>query len=658
VIVTGSNFHEVLEHLEGAPRLALDTETTGLRPYHGDRLFSVILADGPESGYYFNFRVYPDIDPDQVLTPRHIQEMNKLIFAESHRLWFLHNAKFDMAMLANESCELAGLVHCTKAQGLVEFNEHLSYSLDASLQRIGLAKDDAVEKWIEENKAWAWREVDHKKQREKDLHYDRVPFSIIVPYGLRDACGTYVLGDRQISSIERRSAEATKQNSAAKPVSTIMANERDLTKTVFAMERRGVAIDLKFTTAAAAREKEQLEASMGAFAQLTGKQYKSNSQPLFKEVFADDKTRWEFNEPTKTGQVNPSFESDILKKFSSPAAKEVLKIRDHESRWRFYKGFLYHADSVGRIHPNFNQDGAGHGRFSSSNPNFQNLTSDTVQVCRACKHEHEEILPACEKCGSTDLEKKEWLVRQAIVPAPGYFLVSIDYSAMEYRFMLEYACLQMGYLTPVAERVMAGEDIHQVCADIATAKSGRKVTRKQAKTSNFLMLYGGGNQKLADQLRIPLAEAREIRSAILSAIPEVAALIAAVTRAAEQRGYIRNWLGRICHFPDTRWAYRATNYLIAGGCADVVKIAMNRIDKFLAPYKSRMVMQVHDELVFELAYGEEHLIPQLRDIMENVFVGKYMRLTCGVSVSKHNLADLETWQEKPNLSMEKTSTPV
>lgn len=644
MIVTGSNFSDVLAHLQEAPRLALDTETTGLRPYHGDRLFSTIIADGPKSGYYFNFRVYPDIDPDQVLSPWHLKELQKHLFSIEDILWFLHHAKYDMAILANEECKLAGIVHCTKAQGLIEYNEYQSYSLAASLSRIGLAKDAAVEKWIDDNKAWDWVELAHRKKRDKDLHYDRVPFDIIVPYGLDDAYGTFALGEHQINSIERRSAEALKQNSAARPVSQVMVNERDLTKTVFAMERRGVTIDLPYVRKAAAREDELLKQATSAFTQITTKQYKSNSQPLFKEVFASEKAKWEYNPVTATGQINPSFESDILKKFSSPAAKEVLKIRDHESRWRFYMGFLYHADAFGRVHPNFNQDGAGHGRFSSSNPNFQNLTSDTVQVCNSCKHEHEEILDACEKCGSTDLFKKEWLVRQAIIPPPNYYLLSIDYSAMEYRFMLEYACLQVGYLTPVAERVLKGEDIHQVCADIASARSGLKVTRKQAKTSNFLMLYGGGAQKLADQLGITLEQAKAIRGAILSAIPEVDVLIRAVTKAAEQRGYIRNWFGRICHFPDPRWAYRANNYLIAGGCADVVKIAMNRVDKFLLPYKSKMVMQVHDELVFELAYGEEHLIPQLKQIMESVFVGKYMNLTCGVSISKTNLADMEEWK--------------
>jgi DNA polymerase I-like protein with 3'-5' exonuclease and polymerase domains len=642
MIVSRDSFDLVLEKLKAAPRLALDTETSGLRPYHGDRLFSIIIATSATDAYYFNFQAAEDIAVQYILTPAHIARLREL-FADPLKLWYLHNAKYDMSILANEECFLAGTIHCTKAQGLVEYNEHQSYALDASLRRIGLEKGEGPEKWIEENKAWEWSSAPHRKSREKNLFFTRVPFPIITEYGEGDATGTFALGGHQEKSITLRSIETTVQNSTAAPVTAIMENERELTKTVFDMERHGILIDLDYCKRAAAREEQLLQEATSAFETYTQKPYKSNSQPLFKEVFAEEATKWEYNKPTKTGQINPCFESEVLKKFSSPAAKSVLAIRDHESRWRFYMGFLYYADARGRVHPNFNPDGAGHGRFSSSNPNFQNLTSDTVQVCKACGHEHEEMLNECEKCGSFDLLKKDWLVRQAIIPSPGTFLLSIDYNAMEYKFMLEYACQQVGYLTKVAERVRNGEDVHQVCADIASQRSGILVTRKQAKTSNFLMLYGGGAQKLADQLGITLDQAYAIRRAILGAIPEVDILIKAVTRAAEQRGYIRNWAGRICHFPDTRWAYRGTNYLIAGGCADVVKIAMNRVHKLLLPYKSKMILQVHDELDFEIAYGEELLVPQIKEIMETAYVGKYMNLTCSVSYSKTNLADLSAW---------------
>lgn len=640
--VSRHEFEAVLTYLKNFRTLAVDTETSGLRPYHGDKLFSIIIASSPEYGAYFNFQVAPDIPPECVLSRAHMQRIQEELFSNEQTLFYGHNFKFDLAILAQDGLEIKGTLHCTKAQGLVTYNEHQSYDLDASLVRLGLRKDDAPEKWIEEHGAWAWVDIPGRAKRDKAKYYYKVPWEIIVPYGIADACGTFALGEFQREEIAKRSAEIVAQNPKAAPVSRIYENEKRLTKVVFGMERAGLLIDPDYCQKAADREKGLVDEATKEFEKITGKAYKSNSQPLFKEVFAGDKARWEFNKPTKTGQVNPSFESDVLKKFESPAAKSVLRIRDHDSRWKFYTGFLYHADASYRVHPNFNPDGAGHGRFSSSSPNFQNLTSENVQRCLSCAHEHEEVLVACEKCGSTNLAPMEWVVRRAIIPPPGYFVASLDYKAMEYYFMLEYACKQVGYITPLAKRVRDGEDVHEATADIATKKSGLLVKRKSAKTSNFLTLYGGGDQKLADQLGIPLAEARAIRRAILDGAPEIGVLIRQVTRAAEQRGYIRNWFGRICYFPDPRWAYRATNYLIAGGCADVVKLAMNRISELLNNYESYMVLTVHDELDFYIKYGEEEVMAKIKAIMESSFEAEYLPLKASLSISKTSLADLES----------------
>jgi len=642
-VVGRGEFDAVVERLKEAPRLALDTETYGLRPYHGDRLFSAIIAAGRDEGYYFNFQAYDDLGAEWVLSPSHLERLRLHLFCDSQKLWFLQNAKFDMAILAQDNCFLAGEIHCTKAIGRVEYNEHFSYDLDAALKRIGMAKDEGPEKWIEENHAWEWVTVPGRKKRDKNKFYFKVPFPIISSYGLDDACGTFALGESQVESIARKSREILSQNSKARVVEEVLANERRLTHTVFRIEHHGVLIDPDYCKKAAAREDQLLNDKFTEFEKSTGKKYISNSQPLFKEVFASDKERWEFGKPTKTGQINPTFESEVLAGFVNPVAKTVLAIRDHESRSRFYHGFLYHADKRNYVHPNFNPDGAVHGRFSSSSPNFQNLTSENVQVCLACKHEHEEVLQECEKCGSKELARKEWLIRQAIIPPPGFDIWSFDYKAMEYYFMLEYACEQVGYITPLAERVREGADVHQATADLATGRAGFEIKRSPAKTSNFLTIYGGGDQKLADQLGIPLEKARAIRRAILDASPEIDVLIRAVIKAAERRGYVRNWMGRMNYFPDTRWAYRAPNYLIAGGCADVVKLAMNRIDDLLVGHKTKMVLTVHDELDFYGAHGEEFLIPRIKTIMEEAFPAKYLPLKVSVSTSKTSLADLEAW---------------
>lgn len=646
MVVGRSDFESVVEKLSAYKVLSLDTETTGLRPYHGHRLFSIILAPSSDEAYYFNFQPYEGLGPDQLLTPRHIKRLKEAFFDKPEILWYMANGKYDMSILHNEGVEIAGQVHCTTAMGRVEYNEQPSFDLDSQLKRFGAApKDKRVEEWIEENGAWEWEVIPGRKNREKNKFYYKVPFPLITEYALYDAKGTYLVGDKQAKSIFDQSEECSR--TFLPTAQDIADNERKLLKTVYRMEREGVYVDRKYCEAAGNYEKARADLATAKISAIAGEPYKSSWQ-FHAKLFADQKEKWQYNEPTKTGQVNPCFDNTVLPTFDSPAAKEVLLLRDAQSRYQFYSGFLYHADAKGRVHPHFNQHGATHGRFSSSEPNFQNLTSEDVLTCGACGAGFEEIIKACEKCDSTDLRTPDWMVRRAIIAPPGFFILAVDYSTMEYRFMLELACRYIGRLTPLAKRILAGEDYHQATADLATqtlrdAGSDHVVKRGQAKTSNFLSLYGGGDAKLAGQLGIPLRLAQLIRSAIKDAAPEIAVLQRQMIKAAETRGYVRNWLGRRCYFPNRDFAYVAPNYLVAGGCADVVKLAMNELDEFLKPYKSKMVLQVHDEIMFYMAEGEEFLIPEIKRIMESVFPHQYIPLTTNAYTSRKSWADLEEW---------------
>lgn len=614
-IVGRSNFDEVLGLLQLHATLALDTETYGLRPYHGDKLFSIILATDAERAFYFNFQPYPNLDPDLLLTPAHLQRLN-VLFKDPTRLWYIQRAKYDMAIMWQDQLELAGTLHCTEAIGRVWENWHFTYNLDDQLRRIdpALGKDDKVKEWILANKAYTEFQKPGRKEVKKALHYDRAPWELIVPYALWDARACFITATHQIETIKRQSS--VEETPEGNPVPMrVMENERRLTRTVFNMERTGILVDLDYCKRAAEFENARIKEAHGEFKRLSGKDYAA-SPVLFAEVFADDKERWEYTE-----KKNPSFESEVLQTFKSPLAGLVLQARDAKAKSDFYTGFIYHADARGRVHPNFNQGGANHGRFSSSDPNFQNLKAD----------EEEDLV-------------QEFIVRRAVIPTPGYFLCSIDYKTMEYVQMLEYACAMWGRVTPLAAEVNAGKDVHQATADLASKyRPGTK--RRETKTSNFLELYGGGTGKLASQLDIPIDDAWAIKRAIQQGAPEIKVLQKKMMRAAETRGYVRNWLGRRCYFHDARFAYKAPNHLIAGGCADIIKIAMNLIDDYLAPYKSRMILNIHDELVFEIWYGEEFLIAELKQIMESVFPSKWVPLTCSVSTSTRSLADLEDWKE-------------
>ena len=622
-IATRENFQEAYTELFRERVLACDTETTGLRPYHGDYPFSVALSAGPSKTWYFNFFPYAELPKGALLGAAELDGLKSLL-GSTDVLWFFHNAKFDLHMLARVGIEVPGKIHCTQAIGRVVYNNHLDYSLSSSLERIGEKKDDLVDAWIRKNKAYETVKIPGRAKGDLRKHYERAPFDLISAYAGRDACGTYLLGLHQINEIK---AASDQDRAIAVPeMSAVLHNERRLTATLFRMERTGVLIDRRFASDAAQFESLNLERAKSAYRETTGLEYKASWQ-AFAKVFESEKEKWEYNEPTKTGQVNPSFSGDVLKKFSHPAAPLVIQAMDAKAKENFYTGFLYHMDGSDRVHPHFNSDGGRHGRSSSSDPNFQNLKADEDAELSA-----------------------EFVVRRAIIPSPGTTLVSIDYDTMEYRFALDLAATLLERDTPLLLRVKAGEDYHQATADLARETSGKEIGRKQAKMANFLTLYGGGDEKLAEGLGIPLPEARSIRLAIKSAAPEISHLIRMVTRTAETRGWIANWFGRRSYFPDSQWAYRAPNYLISGGCADVAKIAMNECDEFLRTGegftlsgKSRMILMVHDELVFEVDKRELDIIPKLKQIMESVYPYKRLPLLCSVSTSEKSLADLEEW---------------
>ncbi len=178
-----------------------------------------------------------------------------------------------------------------------------------------------------------------------------------------------------------------------------------------------------------------------------------------------------------------------------------------------------------------------------------------------------------------------------------------------------------------------GLDVHQATAD------KMDVSRDEAKTLNFMLLYGGGNDKLAADLDIDVAKATRLRKDYFSAMPQVKEFINGVIYTAEKRGFIVNWLGRRCHFTNPDFAYKAPNYLIQGGCADVAKIAMVRCNKLLKPMRSKLIKVIHDELVFKVHRTELDVVPELHKIMETAYPHKHIPLTAGVDHSWTNWYD-------------------
>lgn len=609
MLVSRSKFNHSLEALKTRTSLSLDTETTGLYPFHEDMLFSIIIADDKDA-YYFNFNQYPDLPNDLLLDEIHLEKLKELTQIPTIT-WYIHNAKFDMAMLAREGITIAGDIHCTQTGAKVIYNEYPSYSLENCLKREGREKDDRVAEYIKQNKLS--KKVSIRGKDIKKAGYELVPFDLIVEYGQTDALETYKLGVSQSNQINPTKDEFNKS------LYNVMSNEKRLTKTLFEMQSIGIQVDIQYCQHGAQYEKNRMQELETRFKQITGHEMKM-SPKLFKELFKDEQHKWGV---TKKG--SPSFAGDILKTLDHEAAKIICTHKQAKKNLDYFTNFLHYADGRGVIHSNFNQC-VKTGRMSSTDPNLQNLSK------RADKE-----------------NTSEYKIRRAFIPREGFFFAMLDYDQIEYRMMLDYANA-LGLI----REVLGGLDVHAATAQYANCD------RDSAKTVNFLTLYGGGIQKLANALGTSTLEAKSIQQRIFRAVPEVKNFIRNVIQTAESRGYLVNWMGRRLYYPNKKLAYRGPNGLIQGGAADVFKKAMNDVHDFLADKKSRIVLPIHDELVLEIAWEESHIVEEIKGIMEGVFPYRHLPLTCGAEFSAKSLGDKVSeiptkYGEKTRDSVQRTS---
>ena len=402
MLVTRERFRDVVDFLSKQKELGLDTETTGLRVYHGHRAFSVIISFRM-CAFYFNFKPYNNAPPNAVLDGAEWMYLNGVLFANPEITWFIQNAaNFDMPVIARQGYEIAGRIWCTRAIGRVVYNDHMKYSLEAQLERIGRKKSDAVKEYCDEHKLYTQEKIPGKQTTFKNYHFHLVPFEVIVPYGEKDG-QVYALGKWQQKQLELMDKAEPNLVASNRSIMNVVNNEIRLQKTIFRMKERGVKIDREYCVRAIKYESDKSEQHRQAFKSLTGRDYIASGK-LFETVFADHKNKWKY-----TDKGNPSFKSKVLRTFGGPVAEAVLELRASKAASDFYQGFLYHADENDRVHPNYNPDTTVHGRFSSSEPNFQNLSNEEDEA-----------------------EDLDFIVRSAIIPEKGCKLLSLDFKQMEY----------------------------------------------------------------------------------------------------------------------------------------------------------------------------------------------------------------------------------
>lgn len=369
MLVSTENLQSVLEEIRLAKIISFDCETTGLEAYKNDELFSLIIST-EKNDYYFNFKAYPEENISPL--PRSTIEDLKLIFLDETKVFLAQNAKFDMHMLAREGIFFAGKIYDTAVLDRIHFNQHMRYNLAEITKRWGDEKLDIVWKYIEENKLKTKTHHERFNKTVEQPHFDRVPFSIIQPYGEQDGAGTLNVGKQILAKIQQD--DQTLDPRIPKQMQ-VVENEARLTKTLFNMERKGIQLDLDYCNEALDHYLRILQKSEIAFKNLTGLDFVKGTT-VFEEVFASEKDKWE-----KTEKGNWKWDADVLETFENPSAKLAIEWAEAKKQSEYFANFLFYCDSKGVLHPTFNQAGTVTGRLSSKDPNC--LSMDTTILTKS-----------------------------------------------------------------------------------------------------------------------------------------------------------------------------------------------------------------------------------------------------------------------------------
>lgn len=393
--------------------------------------------------------------------------------------------------------------------------------------------------------------------------------------------------------------------------------EFPLVKVLADMELTGVRIDVEaLREAAAVMEARIADIEKEAYG-LAGEEFNIGSPAKVGEILFDRLDLEPKPKKTKTGQYSTS--EDVLEKVAAkhPIVGKIIEFRALRKLLTTYLQALPACinPETGKVHTNYNQTVTATGRISSSSPNLQNIPV-------------------------RDDEGRE--IRRAFIADPGHLFLSADYSQIELRLVADFADDEI-----MLDAFRHGRDIHAITAAKIYHKDVADVTaneRRKAKTANFGILYGISAFGLANRLGIPRAEAKELIDNYFATFPTIHRYMSESVEKAREQGYVTTRMGRKRMLPDINsknpvvrgYAERnAINAPIQGSAADIIKVAMVEIARRMEKegMKSKMIMQVHDELNFDVIPEE---LPRMQAIVEESMRGAYsgrVELTAGCGVA-------------------------
>ncbi|MGP8292179.1 DNA polymerase I [Vreelandella zhanjiangensis] len=557
VIVEQSDLDAWLKRLKSAQRFCFDLETTSLNYMEAEIVGVGLALEAGEAAYIPLAHDY--LDAPAQLDRTSVLAALKPLLEDQKTIKIGQNLKYDISVLANYDISVAGPLADTMLASYVLNSTATRHDMDS------LALNYLGEKTI------SFEEIAGKGA--KQLTFNQIALEQAVPYACEDVDITLRLYDTLRPQVE----------SEGRLAEVLDRLELPLIKVISRIERNGVAIDAeRLHEQSQQLDKRIRELEQNAF-ELAGREFNLGSPKQLGEIL--------FNEQKipvikKTPKGAPSTAEAVLEELALdfPLPKVIMEHRGLSKLKSTYTDKLPRLinKQSKRVHTSYHQAVTATGRLSSSDPNLQNIPIRTEEGRK---------------------------IRQAFIARPGYRIVAADYSQIELRIMAHLS-EDKGLLEAFAE----GRDIHTATAAEVFGTALDKVSndqRRSAKAINFGLIYGMSAWGLARQLRIERNQAQTYIDRYFDRYPGVARYMERIRTQAAEDGFVETVLGRRLYLPEIHSQNRnrrqgaertAINAPMQGTAADIIKQAMIDVDAWLASGKfdALMVMQVHDELVFEV----------------------------------------------------------
>ncbi len=558
MILTWEQFDHWLNKLTAAELFAFDTETTSL-DYSVAEIVGVSFAvtEG-EAAYIPLAHDYPGV-PQQLPRAEVLQKL-KPILEDPAQAKVGQNLKYDSNVLANYSIALQGITHDTMLE---------SYVLNSTLTRHNM--DDLAKTYL--NRTTIHYE-DVTGKGVKQIGFAEVQMEEAAQYAAEDADITLALHHCLGPKLAEHQALVDLYQNIEIPVLSVLSR----------MERNGVLIDSDMLAQQSMELANHIMAIEQQAHELAGQSFNIASPKQIQHILYD---QLQLPVLKKTPKGQPSTAESVLQELAEefPLPELILKHRSMSKLKSTYTDRLplQISAKTGRVHTSYHQAVAATGRLSSANPNLQNIPVRSAEGRR---------------------------IRQAFIAPEGYKVLAADYSQIELRIMAHLSGDKS-----LLDAFSKGEDIHKATAAEVFGVSLEQVTadlRRSAKAINFGLIYGMSAFGLAKQLGLGRSQAQEYIDLYFSRYPGVKQYMDDTRELAKDQGYVETLWGRRLYLPEIRsknaarrqYAERtAINAPMQGSAADIIKLAMIAADAWLQDEQTdaKMIMQVHDELVFEIA---------------------------------------------------------